>query len=135
MDLLTAMDISASGMKAQTARIKVISENLANAESGPSKPGADPYRRKTISFKNVLDHETNARYVKVGGYGQDQAPFRVKFDPSNPLADKEGYVKLPNVNSLIEMADMREAQRSYEANLSMIETSRSMLRSTLDLLK
>jgi flagellar basal-body rod protein FlgC len=135
MDLTTAIDVSASGLKAQGARIKVISENMANAESGPSVPGGDPYKRKTISFKAQLDKATGSEKVKVSGYGQDKGPARMKFDPANPMADPDGYVAMPNINPVIEMTDMREAQRSYEANLSMIETSRNMIRSTLDLLK
>jgi flagellar basal-body rod protein FlgC len=135
MDLQKTIDISASGMKAQTSRLKIIAENMANAESGPSKPGAEPYRRKTISFKNEMDRQEGIHKVKIAGIGQDKTPFRMKFDPGNPMADQQGYIQLPNVNSLIEMADMKEAQRSYEANLGMIETSRSMMRQTLDLLK
>ncbi|TAH37584.1 MAG: flagellar basal body rod protein FlgC [Alphaproteobacteria bacterium] len=135
MDLSKAMDISASGLRAQGARIKVISENMANSESGPSRPGGEPYKRKTISFKAQVDKASGAEMVKVSGYGQDKTPPRMKFDPANPMADPDGYVPMPNINPVIEMTDMREAQRSYEANLSMIETSRSMIRSTLDLLK
>ncbi len=135
MDLVTSIDISASGMKAQTARLKLISENMANSESGAPTKGGEPYRRKTISFKNQLDRTTGANMVVVAGYGKDTSSFRMKFDPASPVADDKGYVKLSNVNQLIEMADMREAQRSYEANLSVIETSRTMIRGTLDLLK
>ncbi len=135
MDLSNAMDVSASGLKAQGARIKVISENMANAESGPSVPGGMPYQRKIISFKAQLDKTSGATKVAVSGYSKDKTPPRMKFDPVNPMADEKGYVPMPNINTLIEMTDMREAQRNYEANLSMIETSRSMIRNTLDLLK
>ncbi len=135
MDLLSAIDTSHSGLKAQAARIKIVAENLANAESGPAEPGSEPYRRKNISFKTVLDKETGASKVAIAGIKKDQSEFRILFQPGHPAADENGYVRLPNVNSLVEMADLREAQRSYEANLSAIETSRSMMRSTLDLLR
>jgi flagellar basal-body rod protein FlgC len=135
MDLISAIDVAASGMRAQTARIKIISENMANVDSGPTRPGGEPYRRKTISFKNELDRGTNTNKVKVAAIGVDNSPFRTRFDPGSPMADDKGYVQMPNVNSLIESADMREAQRSYEANLTAIETSRNMIRSTLDLLR
>jgi len=135
MDLVNAIDVSSSGMKAQTARIKVISENLANSESGAPVKGGDPYRRKTIGFKTVLDRVNGTQKVAVSGVSVDRSPFRIKFDPANPVADEKGYVELPNVNAVIEMSDMREAQRSYEANLTVIESSRGMIRSTLELLK
>lgn len=135
MNLNTAIDVSGSGMKAQSARIKVIAENLANAESGPTVKGGDPYRRKTVAFKTQLDRATGANKVAIATVGKDNAPFRMKYDPANPVADEQGYIQMPNVHALIELSDMREAQRSYEANVSMIETSRSMIRSTLELLK
>lgn len=137
MELTDAMNISASGMKAQSMRMRVISENLANADTTPDKPGVDPYRRKTISFKTVLDRTSgeSVEKVDVGGIQRDQGEFRLKYDPTHPAADEKGYVRLPNVNSLIETMDMREAQRSYEANLSAIELSRSMMMKTIDMLR
>lgn len=135
MDLMNSIDAAASGMRAQTARIKIISENMANAESGPTRPGGEPYRRKTISFKNEMDRATQTNKVKVASVDVDNSPLRSRFDPGSPMADDKGYVQMPNVNTLIESADLREAQRSYEANLTAIETSRNMIRSTLDLLR
>ena len=135
MDLMESLMISAAGMRAQGQRLRVVAENLANADSVSELPGGDPYRRKTISFKNQLDRELGMETVQVGKVGEDPSDFRMKYDPGNPAADTKGYVKLPNVNSLIEMSDMREAQRSYEANLRAIEVARSMLQRTIDLIR
>jgi flagellar basal-body rod protein FlgC len=135
MDLMESLMISAAGMRAQGQRLRVVAENLANADSVAEVPGGDPYRRKTISFKNQLDRELGLETVQVGKVGEDPSDFRMKYDPGNPAADAKGYVKLPNVNSLIEMSDMREAQRSYEANLRAIEVARSMLQRTIDLIR
>ena len=135
-ELLNAMQISASGMRAQGTRIRVISENVANANTTGETPGSDPYRRQTITFKNVMDDELGVRKVEVDDIDEDrEAPFPVKYIPDHPAADENGYVKMPNVKSLIEMMDIREAQRSYEANLGMIEQSRSMVTRTIDLLR
>lgn len=135
-ELFSAMKISASGMKAQSTRIRVISENVANSGTAAPTPGEDPYRRKTITFKNVLDREMDAQRVEVGKIREDmKAPFKEKYMPDHPGADARGYVKMPNIEPLVEMMDMREAQRSYEANLGMIEQSRSMAMETIDLLK
>jgi flagellar basal-body rod protein FlgC len=135
-DIFSAMKISAYGMRAQGARIRVITENVANSDTTGLKPGEDPYRRQTISFKNELDKEAGVRLVQVDDIGQDKnSQFPIKYLPDHPAANAEGYVKMPNVNSLIEMADMREAQRSYEANLGMIEQARSMLSRTIDMLR
>ncbi|MDX2102058.1 MAG: flagellar basal body rod protein FlgC [Alphaproteobacteria bacterium] len=134
-DLRTAMQVAASGMKAQGARIKVISENLANADSTSQTPGGEPYRRKTVTFKNALDRELQAQTVRVDRIRPDQSDFELRFEPGHPAANQDGYVLTPNVNSLIEATDMREAQRSYEANLTVIETSRSMAQRTLDILR
>ena len=123
MDLMDSLAISAAGMRVQGERLRVISENMANADSVSERPGGDPYRRKTITFQNALDREMGVSLVKVKKVGLDPSEFTRKYDPSNPAADKTGYVKLPNVNALIEMNDMREAQRSYEANLKVIETA------------
>jgi flagellar basal-body rod protein FlgC len=135
MDLMESLMISAAGMRVQGERLRVISENIANVDSVSEVPGGDPYRRKTITFQNALDRELGANLVKVKKVGLDPSEFTRKYDPSNPAADKAGYVKLPNVNALIEMNDMREAQRSYEANLKVIEVSRGMLQRTIDLLR
>ena len=135
MDLMESLMISAAGMRAQGQRLRVVAENLANADSVAEVPGGDPYRRKTISFKNQLDRELGMETVQVGKVGEDPSDFRMKYDPGNPAADAKGYVKLPNVNSLIEMSDMREAQRSYEANLKAIEVARNMLQRTIDLIR
>ena len=135
MDLMESLMISAAGMRVQGQRLRVVAENLANADSVSEVPGGDPYRRKTISFKNQLDRELGLETVQVKKVGEDPSDFRMKYDPGNPAADAKGYVKLPNVNSLIEMTDMREAQRSYEANLKAIEVARNMLQRTIDLLR
>ncbi len=135
MDLMESLMISAAGMRVQGERLRVISENIANVDSVSEVPGGDPYRRKTITFQNALDRELGMSLVKVKKVGLDPSEFTRRYDPSNPAADGAGYVKLPNVNSLIEMNDMREAQRSYEANLKVIEVSRGMLQRTIDLLR
>ena len=135
MDLMESLMISAAGMKVQGDRLRVVAENLANADSVSEVPGGDPYRRKVITFKNALDKELGIETVQVSKVGVDQSDFRMKYDPGNPAADAKGYVKLPNVNSLIEMTDMREAQRSYEANLRAIEVARTMLQRTIDLIR
>lgn len=135
MDLEQAMQLAAKGMRAQGVRMRVISENLANAETTGSRPGEAPYRRQVVTFKNEIDRASKLKHVAVGGVVPDTSDFRLKYDPSHPAADQNGYVQLPNVNTLIEMMDMREAQRSYEANLGVIEMSRSMLMRTIDLLR
>ena len=135
MDLMESLMISAAGMRVQGERLRVISENIANVDSVSEVPGGDPYRRKTITFQNALDRELGTNLVKVKKVGLDPSEFTRKFDPSNPAADKAGYVKLPNVNALIEMNDMREAQRSYEANLKVIGATRRMIQKTIDLLR
>ena len=135
MDLEKSIQISASGMKAQGTRLRVIAENIANAGSVAEQPGDDPYRRKMVIFKNVLDRELGARTVEVSRVREDMSDFRLRYDPAHPAANEEGYVRTPNVKSLVEMMDMREAQRSYEANLNLIESSKSMLARTLDLLR
>lgn len=134
-DLLTSLKISAAGMKAQGTRLRVISQNIANADSLPTEPGQDPYRRKTITFENTLNRQLGIDLVKVDKVKAAPGDFSRSFDPSHPAADENGYVLKPNVNKLIEMMDMREAQRSYEANLSVIRTSKSMLQKTIDILR
>lgn len=127
--------LAGAGLEAQSMRLRVISENLANAQSTGKTPGSDPYSRKTITFKTELEKVSGAASVRVKEIGTDQTPFKVEYDPGNPAADENGYVKLPNVSILIEMADMREANRSYEANLQMIKQTRSMIASLIDLLR
>lgn len=135
-DILNALAISANGMRVQGTRIRVISENIANSSTTGQTPGADPYRRQTISFTNELDRDMGFRMVEVNDIGVDnESPFGLNFDPSHPAADENGYVKTPNVNMILEMMDAREAQRSYEANLGLIEQTRSMIARTADLLR
>lgn len=135
MDLYKTLDISASGMRAQGTRLRIISENIANASSTGQTPGAEPYRRKMVTFTNELDRALDAELVKVKDVGVDQSDFSRRYNPGHPAADAEGYVLMPNVNSLIEMSDMREAQRSYEANLRVIQSSRAMLEQTIAILR
>jgi len=135
MDLDKALTISARGMDAQTTRLRVIAENLANQDTMASKPGGDPYRRKTVTFENSLDQQLGVPTVHVKSVGHDTSEFTQRYDPSNPAANPDGYVKVPNVNSLVEIMDMREAERSYNANLSVMQATRSMLTRTLELLK
>ena len=135
MNLETSLKIAAAGMHAQSARLRVTSENLANAQSTAQEPGADPYRRKTISFANALDRATGAELVQVRRYGEDRSPFEMRFEPSHPAANEAGYVKYPNVSPLVELMDMREAQRSFEANLTARQQASDMLKRTLDLLR
>jgi len=134
-DLISSLKISAAGMKVQGTRLRVISENLANADSLPTGPGKSPYRRKNIQFQNVLNRELGLNLVKVKKIGVDKSEFNRRFDPGHPAADEKGYVQTPNVKTLIEVMDMREAQRSYDANLTAIRTARSMMRRTIDLLR
>jgi flagellar basal-body rod protein FlgC len=134
-DFARSMGIATSGLRAQAGRVRVISENIANAESTASTPGGDPYRRKVPTFSSELDRTLDARTVALGRVRPDPSAFRIKHDPGNPAADTAGNVKYPNVNSLIEMTDMRDAQRSYEANLNIIGATRRMIQRTLDILK
>jgi flagellar basal-body rod protein FlgC len=134
-DLFSSFRVSASGMKVQGARLRVISENIANADSDPTRPGEAPYRRKKITFKNVFDRAAGTDVVQVDRVVPDRSEFGKRFDPGHPAADQDGYVRTPNVNTLIEVMDMREAQRSYEANLNVIRTTKSMLQRTIDILR
>lgn len=133
--LKIATRVSGAGLEAQATRMRVVAENIANAHSTGATPGADPYSRKTVMFQGTFDRELAAMSVRVKGVSVDKAPYRVEYDPGNPAADADGNVKLPNVNPLIEMADMREASRSYEANLQMIKQARNMITMTIDLLR
>ena len=134
-DLTDALNISAAGMKAQGVRVRIIAENMANSDSTAQTAGADPYRRKLITFKNALDKELGVRTVQVNQIKPDNTEFGQKYDPGNPAADETGYVKSSNVNGLIEMMDMRQAQRSYEANLNVLTMSKTMLQRTIDVLR
>ncbi len=133
--LLASSRIAASGLNAQSLRMRVVSENIANAQSTGATAGSDPFTRKTITFGTAYDRAVGAPSVSVKAIGVDRAPYPTEYDPGNPAADRDGRVKLPNVNMLIEMADMREANRSYEANLQMIKQSRSMVAGLVDLLR
>lgn len=134
MDLSKIMKLSAAGLRVQNERMRVISENVANANTLPDEPGEQPYRRKVITFKGELDREMGVRTVAVDRVREDQSAFGRRYDPGHPAADDEGYVLTPNVQSMIELMDMRRAQRSYEANLSVIRTSRGMVQNLLDIL-
>jgi flagellar basal-body rod protein FlgC len=135
MDLSKALEISASGMTAQTTRLRVIAENLANQDTTGSTPGADAYRRKTVTFDDAIDHMTGESTLRVKKVGRDNSAFPLRYDPSHPAADSRGYVKTPNVNSFVEVMDMKEAQRTYNANLSVMQVSRGMLTRTIEMLK
>ena len=135
MDISKALAVSAAGMDAQTARLRIIAENLANQDTTGSSPGADPYRRKTITFESRMDQTIGIETVGVKRIGRDQADFPQRFDPSHPAANAEGYVKTSNVNTFVEVMDMREAQSTYTANLNVLETTRTMLSRTIELLK
>src|SRR6201998_673594 len=134
-DFARSMGIATSGLRAQAGRMRVISENIANADSTASTAGGDPYRRKVPTFSSTLDRTLDAKVVSLGKIKPDQSDFRVKYEPSNPAADASGNVKYPNVNPLFEMTDLRDAQRSYEANLNVITATRRMIQRTLDILK
>lgn len=135
MDVVKSIWVAASGLRAQSGRMRIIAENLANAESTAKTAGGDPYRRRMPTFASRLDRELGAQTVALGRVDTDKSDFTIKSEPGHPAADANGNVKYPNVNSLIETMDMREAQRSYEANLNVITVSRRMLQKTIDILK
>ena len=134
-NLITTADIAVSGMRAQAERLRLISENMANVDSIAETKGGEPYRRQVPVFKNYVDAANGAQMVKVEKVIKDNAPFEKKYEPNHPAADAQGYVSYPNVNPLIEMMDMKEAQRSYDANLNVMKTARDMNAKVLDLLK
>lgn len=134
-NLSVSADIAVTGMKVQAERLKVIAQNMANVDSVSSQPGGEPYRRQVVSFENYLDKTNDAQMVKVDRIVQDMSQFNRKYDPNHPGADAEGYVLLPNVNPLVEMMDMKEAQRAYDANMNMMKTAREMNSAVLDILK
>jgi len=135
MDFIRSIMVAAGGLKAQNSRMRVIAENIANADSTATAPGGDPYRRKVPSFESFYDRTLGAEVVRPGRVLRDQSAFKTEFNPGHPAADGEGYVKTPNVNTLVETMDMREAQRSYEANLNVIGATRRMVLRTLDILR
>ena len=135
MDFLRTLSVAASGLKAQSGRMRVIAENIANADSTADKPGADPYRRKVPSFNRRFDKDLEASVIELGRLRLDRSAFRTRHDPGHPAANEKGEVKLPNVNSLVETMDMREAQRSYEASLNLISATRRMISRTLEILR
>ena len=133
--LQATLKIGASGLEAQSRRLRVLSENLANANSTGKTPGADPYARKTISFESQVDEALGTSFVKVAGIDRHRSPFRIEHNPGHPAADAKGFVKMPNVDIMVEVTDMREANRSYEANLQVIKQAREMISMTIDLLR
>jgi len=135
MDFIKSIAIAATGMRAQAGRMRVISENIANSDSTATTRGGDPYRRRIVTFRSELDHHLDANVVSMGRVATDSSDFRVRHEPDNPIADAKGDVKYPNVNALVEMTDLRDAQRSYEANINVITATRRMLQRTLDILK
>jgi flagellar basal-body rod protein FlgC len=135
MDLNTSMQLAFAGMSAQGQRLKVIAENLANSDSTAKTAGGEPYRRKIVSFHSVLDRSLGATSVAAGRPVSSAGKFERKFDPGNPAADADGYVQMPNVNPVVELMDMRDAQQSYQANLNVIDAAKSMISHTLDLLR
>ena len=135
MDFMKSIAIAASGLRAQAGRMRIISENIANADSTAPRPGGEPYRRKIPTFQSEVERSLDARVITLGKVQPDQSEFRLKYEPGHPAADAQGNVKYPNVNALVEMTDMREAQRSYEANINVIGATRRMLQRTIDILK
>ena len=127
--------IAASGLEAQSHRVRVVSENMANANSTGTTPGATPYTRKTISFASELDERLGVNLLRVDRIGYDDSPYKLELSPGHPAADERGYVKYPNVNMLVELADMREANRSYEANLQVMKQARELISMTIDMLR
>ena len=135
MDFMKSIMVAASGLRAQTGRMRVIAENIANADSAGLRPGQDPYTRKIPTFESKFDRDLQAELVRLGRIQEDKTDYDLRYQPGHPAADESGYVKMPNVNSLVETVDMREAQRSYQANLNVITASRRMLARTLDILR
>ena len=133
--LLSSLKIAASGLQAQSTRMRIVSENIANAQTTGTTPGSDPYQRKMVSFQSELDRVSGAQMVSVDKVDRDDTPFILESDPGNPAANADGYVKMPNVRMLVEMADMREANRSYEANIQVVKQAREIINMTIDLLR
>jgi len=135
VDFLKSIAVAASGLRAQAGRMRVIAENIANADSTASRAGANPYRRRIPTFRAEVDRALEAKVVALGPVRNDPSDFRTKYEPGHPAADTNGYVRYPNVNSVVEMTDMRDAQRSYEANLNVIGATRRMIQRTIDILR
>ena len=135
MDFIKTLQVAASGLHAQIGRMRIITENIANADSTATTPGGDPYRRKVVTFTSVLDNSLGAQVVKLGRVEPDNSDFRIKHEPGNPAADANGDVKYPNVNTLVELTDLRDAQQSYQSDLNVITATRRMLQRTIDILK
>ncbi len=135
MDILKAMKLASAGMRAQGTRMRVVAENLANADTAPENVNGEPYRRKMVTFKNILDRTMGVYKVRVDRITTDRTEFERKYDPGHPAADDRGYVTMPNVKTMIELMDMKQAQRSFEANLSVIQAAKAMLQKTIDLLR
>ena len=135
MELIKPLKISSAGMNVQTTRLRVLAENIANADSLPGTAGVEPYRRKVVTFKNALDRSIGVETVRINKIGTSKGDFQRRYDPTHPAADKDGYVQAPNVNALIEMMDFREAQQSFQANLGVLDMSKRMITSTIDLLR
>ncbi len=133
--LLTSMKVAASGLSAQSERLRIVSENMANAQSTGNVPGADPFQRKTISFAAELDRASGGSFVNISSIAADRTAFPLEYMPGHEAADANGYVRMPNVNVLIEMADMREANRGYDANLQVIKQARELISMTIDLMR
>ena len=135
-DMFSTLTISSAGMKTQNERIRVISQNIANADTAPSKPGEKPYNRQIISFKNVLDKTSGEKVVTLDKVTKDdKAEFVKKYMPGHPAADADGYVQMPNVNAIVETMDMKEASTTYQANLGMFTQTRDMMNRTIDILR
>lgn len=134
MDLLSSIKVSESGMKSQSSRLLIVSQNIANKGSTALSPGGDPYRRKTIYFHNKFDPKSGVELVEVARYGNDHSQFKMKLQPYHPAANKKGYVLYPNVDDVIENTDIQEAQLSYNANLNALALTKSMIIRTLDIL-
>jgi len=134
-DFMSSLRVAATGLNAQSARMRVIAENLANADSGAKTPEEDPYRRRIATFNTVLNRESGGREVHVGRIAFDNSDFESRYEPGHPAADERGYVRYPNVNTLIEAMDLREAQRTYEANLNIVTATRQMVGRTIDILR
>jgi flagellar basal-body rod protein FlgC len=133
--LIASQKSAAAGLFAQSARMRVVSENIANASSTGNTPGSDPYQRKTISFDSVMDDNSGVDLVQVDQIARDETPYETQYLPGNPAADDKGMVKMPNVNMLVELADMREASRSYTANTQVIKQVRELVSMTIDLMR
>lgn len=135
MDIRNAIAAAASGLKAQALRMRVIAENLANQDSVAQMPGGDPYRRRMVNFRSEVDRATGTVQVATDRMVADAAPFGKRYEPGHPAADAQGYVMTPNVNGVVEAADMAAAQRGYEANLQSIESAKALTMRTIDLLR